>query len=248
MKMKSVLASLGACAIALSAMAVSASAAVWNTTGSGNYSVPLDGIDVTKIDKIVAEVACDTNYLKGTIGYNDTTSTGENKWKNHGPKTEGENGYFDSSAEDGKTVESDVWEWDAKGTVEAGSKIEVQFWWINPHYNEDGTEGDKGIGYVNSVKLLDKDGKELGAASDDKKDETKADDKKDETKADDQKDETKTESKSDEKKDDTKTVGTSADDGKKNEPSSKTGDAGAGFAIAGLAVAGAAAFVARKKH
>lgn len=239
MKMKSVLASLGACAIALSAMAVSASAAADSTMLEGfgkedEWGKYMDMVEMysSVADVKTVEITVKDGEFNGCVNVSsDSTSWGWN------PVTEGK-----ANGDGTFTVTVPV-------TLAASDnlvKIGVQDW----------NEGD-GVSSVVKVVLKDGSGKVLfekpEAAADDKQDETKADDKKDETKADDQKDETKTESKSDEKKDDTKTVGTSADDtkkddSKKNEPSSKTGDAGAGFAIAGLAVAGAAAFVARKKH
>ncbi|MBP0988343.1 MAG: hypothetical protein J6S92_08690, partial [Oscillospiraceae bacterium] len=77
MKIKSMIAALAASAIAVSTMAVSASAALFSKTGNGQekYNVDIKDIDASKIDKIVAEVTCDTEYLKGTFGFNDTSNS-----------------------------------------------------------------------------------------------------------------------------------------------------------------------------
>lgn len=209
MKVKSILASLGACAIAMSAMALSASAEVFSKKGNesttpGNYVVPLDGIDVTKIDKIVAEVSVDSDYVKGTIGFNDGGS-----WVNHG-----------GTADNGTAFEN-AGKWElANAKVDEGSNIEVQIWWINNL-----ADGSEGTAKIESVKLYDKDGKELGAGAGD-------DNKTDDNKTD-------------------NTTATTAATTKANTTkagATKTGDAGVGIAISGLALAGIAAVASRKKH
>ena len=208
MKVKSILASLGACAIAMSAMALSASAEVLSKTGNGSeggkYAVPLDGIDVTKIDKIVAEVSVDSDYVKGTIGFNEGGT-----WVNHG-----------GTADNGTAFEN-AGKWElANAKVDEGSSIEVQIWWINPV-----SDGVDGTAKIESVKLYDKDGKELsaGAGDDNKTDDNKTDN----------------------------TTATTAATTKANTTkagATKTGDAGVGIAISGLALAGIAAVASRKKH
>ncbi len=151
MKIKSVIAAVAASAIACSAMALSAAAEVFSKTGNEGdaiYTVPVDGVDVSKINKIVVEVSCDHNKLEGTIGYNDTTA--ESKWTKHG--TDGTE-KFVCSAEAGAIT--GTWELDNIEGEIADSKIEVQFTWIEP-------DGDnKGTGKIESVKLYDKDGNEL---------------------------------------------------------------------------------------
>lgn len=230
MKIKSMIAAFAASAIALSAMAVTASAAVFSKTGNGQeyYGIDIKSLDVEKIDKIVVEITCDTNYVKGTFGFNDK-STGQ--WAAHGVTDDGGKMVFISDAGKGNTV-NDKWELSGlEGTIAEQDEIQVQFWWINPHYNADGSEGDKGTANIESVKLLDKDGNEVGAKV------------------------AETTTTAAETTTTTTTTGagttTTTTSGKKDDKkadSAKTGDAGVGVAVAALGLAGAAAFAARKKH
>ena len=72
MKIKSMIAALAASAIAVSALAVSASAELLKKVGNEKdaeiYTVPVDGLDLSKLDKIVAEVSCDSTKTNGCIG------------------------------------------------------------------------------------------------------------------------------------------------------------------------------------
>lgn len=149
MKIKSMIAALAASAIAVSALAVSASAEVLKKVGNEKdaeiYMVPVDGLDLSKLDKVVAEVSCDTNKLQGCIGYNNTNS----EWVQV---------KFESEIESGAIEQT--WEKDGlAGTVKDG--LQVQLWWVQPTYDADGKENGNGTGQIDSVKLLDKDGNEL---------------------------------------------------------------------------------------
>ena len=148
MKIKSMIAALAAGAIAMSAMALSASAEVLKKVGNEKkaeiYQIPVDGLDLSKLDKIVAEVSCTTNKLNGCFGYNNTSS----EWV----QVE-----FESVIDSGAI--SEKWEKDGlAGTVKDG--LQVQLWWVQPVYEGETVTGD-GTGQVDSIKLLDKDGNEL---------------------------------------------------------------------------------------
>lgn len=148
MKIKSMIAALAASAIAVSALAVSASAEVLKKVGNEKnaeiYMVPVDGLDLSKLDKIVAEVSCDSTKMNGGIGYNNA----DGNWTQH---------EFNSEIESG--VIEQTWEKDGlAGTVKDG--LQVQLWWVEPKKDADGNESD-GTAQLNSVKLLDKDGNEL---------------------------------------------------------------------------------------
>jgi hypothetical protein len=221
MKIKSVLASVAACAIAISAMAVSVSADALmskkgNEKNSENYSVPLDGIDVTKIDKIVADIALDSDYVNGCIGFNEGGA-----WVNHGPNGANQ---FEVNAS-GEVVLSGL-----AGKVDEGTTMEVQFWWVN-----DVSEGNPGTATLNSVKLYDATGAELGGNAPAETESTAA--------------ATTTSAAA-------ATTTTSAAAGTTTTAAATTttsgaaqpaGDAGVAVVAATLALAGAAAFVARKK-
>lgn len=216
MKVKSILASLGACAIAMSAMALSASAAdlmtkVGNADSAKVYDIPTDGLDLSKLDKVVAEVSVDTTLVNGCIGYNKEDGTDKGAWTSVNQEAKADAGPVNA-------------EWVAEGldgTVKGS--VQVQFWWVQPQYDEAGTESGDGTAVLKSVKLYDKDGKEL-TAGDNK------DDKNDNTTA-------------------TTTATTKAAGGNTTKAgATKTGDAGVGIAISGLALAGIAAVASRKKH
>lgn len=215
MKIKSLLASAAACAIAISAMAISASAdALMSKKGNEKqaevYSIPLDGIDVTKIDKIVADISLDSDYVNGAFGYNEGGA-----WANHGPNGASQ---FEANAS-GEIVLSGI-----AGKIDAGSEVQVQFWWVN-----DVSEGNPGTATLNSVKLYDATGAELGGNAPAAETTTSA------AAADGNGTTTSSTTTT------TTTTTTTAASG------SNTGDAGVAVAVAGLAIAGAAAFVARKK-
>ena len=149
MKIKSMIAALAAGAIAMSAMALSASAEVLkkvgNTKDAEVYQIPVDGLDLSKLDKIVAEVSCTTNKLNGCFGYNNTSG----EWV----QVE-----FESVIDSGAI--SEKWEKDGlAGTVKDG--LQIQLHWVQPTYDETGKENGDGTGQVDSIKLLDKDGNEL---------------------------------------------------------------------------------------
>lgn len=229
MKIKSMIAALAASAIAVSTMAVSASAALFSKTGNGQekYNVDIKDIDASKIDKIVAEVTCDTEYLKGTFGFNDTSNN--DKWASHGETEDSDgNHFFESKVNAGEALTA-TWELSGiEGKVAAQDVIEIQFWWINPHYNADGSEGDKGTATIESVKLLDKDGNELTAKAA----------------------ETTTEAPATTTAADTTKAGTTTTAAKSatKTDSTKTGDAGVGIVVAAMGLAAAVAFASRKKH
>lgn len=221
MKVKSMIAALAASAIALGAMAIPASAEalatkVGNDEGAVAYELPLDGYDLSKVDKIVAEVTFDTGSGNGCIGY---TATGD-KWtavncEAGGTQNESWTGTWEAT--------------DLEGTVEGG--IQVQLWWVNPFYDEDGQAGDAGTATVNSLTLYDADGNEL-EPSDDDTTTTAADDD----------DTTGTTTST------TKKASGSASGSSGSASAAKTGDAGVGVAVAALSLAGVAAYVSRKKN
>ena len=216
MKMRSVLASIAACAIAVSAMALPASAELMtkegNTEQAKVYEIPTDGLDLSKLDKVEAVVSCSTKLLNGCIGYNAEDGSENGKWTSVDQKSE---------VADGEAV-SATWTVDGlEGKVKSG--LQVQFWWVQPTYDEDGKENGNGVAKLESVKLLDKSGNELT-----KQQETTAATTASSTT--------------------TSTTTTSGGTTTTTAAGTKTGDAGVGVAVAGLSLAAIAAFVARKKH
>ena len=229
MKMTKILASVSACALAASMLVVNAFAADPLATKTGNaesavkYVVDFTNIDATKVDKVVVDISVDSGFCNGCIGYNvDGVWTSVDK-------------------ETPKETTKDQWIVDSlNGALGAEPYMEIQLWWINPFYDEQGNATDKeGTATIDAVTLYDASGNVVVAAGESKGDDTKKDD----TKTDDtKKDDAKTDNT---KKDDTKKDNTKKDDTKKD--AAKTGDVGVGLALAGLTIAGAAAFVTKKR-
>ena len=151
MKLRTFLASVSACAIALSAVAMTASAAdalmskTGNTESAKNYTIDFTGIDGTAVDKIVAEITVDSAFVNGCIGYNL-----DGNWTTANQET---------SATSGEWVVEGL-----AGGLGAEPYAEIQFWWVNPMYNEDGSEGDAGTASLMSVTLYDASGNVLSAS------------------------------------------------------------------------------------
>ena len=224
MKLRRIFAAIAACAVAAT-MAISASAAD-TVTIKGQSDMTKDsktigkadtakaaaviadfGIDPAKIDtksiaKITVDVQVDTGYCNGAMGANL-----DGAWA--------QTAQIDNTDDKAKT-----WEWELTGEIDLSS-FQIQVWWINPFATYDGetlVSYDKpGTVTMSNLKLLDKDGKEVGVAAGE---------------------ETKDPSSSEAPKDSSSTA--SATD--KNEPTGAT----AGLALAGLAIAGAAVVAAKK--
>ena len=70
MKLKKIFAGMAAAALAIAASAVTASAALLTKTGNGDdtskiYKVPTEGLDLSKLDKIVADLTVDSGKVSG---------------------------------------------------------------------------------------------------------------------------------------------------------------------------------------
>ena len=230
MKISKILASVSACALAASAMAISAFAEVTNGNTIGDdgkkfYSVDvMADYDVTAIYGVTFDLTW-TDGGKGCgggVGFN-SESTG---WKSIEYGNEGSDKalILDANGDFTYTSESPIF-----AASDTYAQIWVQNWW--------GAE----VSFEN-ITVLGKDGKPLAkkGAGGSKGDDSKTDGSKtDGSKTDGTKtDGTKTDNT---KKDDTK-----KDDTKKD--AAKTGDAGVGLALAGLTIAGAAAFVSKKRN
>lgn len=225
MKIKSVLASVAACAIAVSAMAISAAAEVTNGNATGDdgkkfwmYDVKENASDITQVYgfelKITAANPELPDGMGGGLGMNSNSFGWKSvEWGNPGS---------------GKDVEFDAENWTVKYVADKAfaaddeyAQVWLQNWW--------GSELT-----VDSVKLLDQNGNEIGGAAQDPEETTAPEETQaptEETKA--------ADDNADSKADDTT--------GKQDQPGTKTGDAGVAVAVAGLSLAGAAAFVARKR-
>lgn len=232
MKFKSVLASVAACAICVSAMAVTASAKVLN---------PASGDDKYCLDVKVPDGKSFGDIYGFEVKYTGTPAEGQSNvgavcWQSTSVKWTQKEFSITAGEKDIDVKDNTITYTQSEPLFAAAdefAQIFVAQWSWDGANQMDFT--------VDSVKLLDKDGKELGGAAAEESSKTE-ESKAEESKAEESKAE---ESKAEESK---------ADDTKKDTSSqtqttgTKTGDAGVGIAVAGLALAGAAAFVARKKH
>ncbi len=161
MKLRKFLVALLTCSMVIGMMAISSSAALYTGKGQGdganenggNYEIDLTalGIDGAAIDKVVVELTFTSGIGNGTIGWNDLNGS----WMNQGQIN------VAGTQNEAETV---TWEAADIGGIKDG--LQVQLWWINPMYDENGTISGAGEATINSVKYYDKDGKELtgGAA------------------------------------------------------------------------------------
>ena len=216
MKLRNIFAGIAACAITASAMAVTAFAekTITNANDNENFSTDCKELDVTAIYGVKANITAADGWnasgLGGGIGFNADKNKGTGwtqfEWgisgegkdaKNtKGITIDGKDGKFTITLIADKAYFAATDEWDS---------VWVSAWWGSDFK-------------VDSLVPLDKDGKEIGAKTEEKAAETTA--------ATTAAADTKAESKTD---------------------GTKTGDAGVAMAVAGLALAGAAAYVVRKK-
>ena len=167
MKMKKLIAGVVASAMAVSAMAVAASAALLTKTGNSEsaalYDVSFEGLtdeQIQSITKIEAKVSVTSNMVNGCIGYNDAekgwTSANQELNEEAGPVDgtwvlEVAAGSFAALAEDGSVAPF----------------AQVQFWWVNPIYDADGNETGDGEATLESVTLYDANGNVVTAGGGD---------------------------------------------------------------------------------
>lgn len=159
MKMRKILAALSASVVAVSALSIVASADVLDTqkASSGGGITPLD-IDLSSLTedqvksatKIEAVVSSDTNYFKGIIGMNNAIEEG---WVNGG-----ENEVGDSEGEYGVSGTFKIeFEAGALAAVDDDGNIapfaQVQFWWVQGIYNDDGDIVQDGAVCTKAVKV-----------------------------------------------------------------------------------------------
>lgn len=125
-----------------------------NDSSAEKYVVDFSGLSedqVASITKIVADITVDSEFCNGTIGANV-----DGAWASMNPQGEinGASGQF-------------VWEpggslvaYDDDGNF--APYAEVQLWWVNPIYDEDGNETGAGTATVTAVTLYDADGNVVG--------------------------------------------------------------------------------------
>ncbi|HBH94423.1 MAG TPA: hypothetical protein DDX91_01630, partial [Ruminococcaceae bacterium] len=168
MNMKKIVASALASVMAVSTMAIAASAEALLTRvgqeGDGKYVVDLSDLtedQVKSIAKVEADLSVDTTLVNGVIGYN---SASKGAW-------DGETGKYEFSDDNGgakgtavlEIADGDLAAKDADGAL--APYMEVQIWWVQPQYDEEGNESGSGTASLSYVGLFDKDGnvvKEFG--------------------------------------------------------------------------------------
>ena len=169
MNMKKIAAAALASVMAVSTMAIAASAeALSSKTGNKDSSINyvIDFADLTEdqvksIVRIEADLSVTTTMVNGVIGFNKAGT-----W-------DGEAGKYEIKAEEGQTsvkgtakveiAEGDLVSKDDEGNL--APHAEVQMWWVQPQYDDAGTEIGDGTAELTYVGLFDKDGnvvKEFG--------------------------------------------------------------------------------------
>lgn len=240
MKIKSVLASLSACAIAVAAMAIPASAAITNPNDSAQMTYNINETDSdwknisgAKVTLTMADGWEESGAGGGVVFQGEGVAWADGA-KEFGFSGEGEdvkNVDGVTIAANGKTI-TVTYDWGsaifANATEEGWGQFIIQSWW----------GGDFSVDNVEFVHVGGNT-EESRKTEESKTEESKTEESKTE--------ESKTEEsrKTEESKSDNGNAG-----GSKNTQTTgtNTGDAGVGIAVAGLALAGAAAFAARRKH
>ncbi|MDD5947050.1 MAG: hypothetical protein PUC41_04545 [Oscillospiraceae bacterium] len=129
------------------------------------YNFNFVGIDPTAVDKIEADIAVNTGFVNGAIGYTDTTievdptDEASTNWVSVDQET---NGLYDTWVAEGLA-----------GKLDADyPSANLQLWYINPFYDKDSgevdeddnpimVEGTPGTAQIMAVRYYDKDGNEL---------------------------------------------------------------------------------------
>ncbi len=124
-----------------------------NDSSAEKYEVDLSSLTEEQLESVtqaVADVTVDSGYCNGTIGANLGGA-----WSSMNPQGE--------VSGDGETSGQFVWDidgslvsYDDDGNL--APYMEVQLWWVNPMYDEDGNEGDAGTATLTAVTLYDADG------------------------------------------------------------------------------------------
>lgn len=152
MKNRNIFAGLAAAAIVCAATVIPASAVVFKRTGNADYApktytVSLSDVDAAKLDKVRAELKCDSGYVKGCIRYQDADS----EWTT---KT--------------KELKDETGEWVFEGLEgQIGGEVQIEFWWVNPAFDAQGNPSIDGTATIERVVLLDAEDNELKAINED---------------------------------------------------------------------------------
>lgn len=162
MNMKKIIAGAVASVMAVSTMAIAASAVDINkkfqgAVGGGKYDgaitfeEELKNVDGTKVVKVEMEIEVDSGFCNGFMGANDP----DGNW------------YATDQIDTNGT--SDTWTWECDKGIDVES-FKVEFWWINPVTPEGAEQSEEdpaGTVTIKTIKFLDKDGNDLAAASSD---------------------------------------------------------------------------------
>ena len=166
MNMKKIMAGIVASALAVSTMAVAANAALATKTGNDEgaviCSVNFEGLteeQINSITKIEAKVTATSDFMNGCIGYNAAGAgwTAVNQDLG-GNDTAPCSGTWVAEFEAGALAATDD-----DGALAPFS--EIQLWWVNPVYDEDGNEVEAGVGTVESITFYDASGNVVAPAA-----------------------------------------------------------------------------------
>lgn len=169
MKIKRLLAAAAASVVAVSAMAIVASAVDVDIkvespaeggkpeTNAYKFADQLAKVtDGSKVAKIEVDMQCSSGYFNGFMGANDKDGT-----------------WYDSSQITTEVADKVTWTWETTKGISPDS-FKVEFWWVNPVYGAvpDGSpEGTKapiegpGVITISAIRVLDADGNDLCAAA-----------------------------------------------------------------------------------
>ena len=171
MKMRKILAALSASVVAVSALSIVASAddlmtKTGNEESATKYALDFSGLtedQVKSIVKIEAKVSVTSNMVNGCIGFN---SVAEEGWFAENQETKEDAGPVDDSTWSVTVAAGDLAAVDEDGNLAPSG--EVQFWWVNPLYDDEGEETGDGTATLKSVTFYDAAGNAVvaGAAAD----------------------------------------------------------------------------------
>lgn len=158
MNIKRILAAASASIVAVSAMAVVASAQdvkitwtidgnpSWGATPAGNTIIFqeegwLDGIDISLIYTVEVDIETPTDCCKGIIGGNINGD-----WK---------------TSDVYETSGDETWTFDVDGNLSDAESLQVQIWWLNCLWSDELQGPGDGSATMTAYRLLDKDGNEV---------------------------------------------------------------------------------------
>ena len=231
MKIKSLLASLAACAIAVSAMAVTAAADITNANSDDKYMIDIS--EALPSGKTLADVYGVKATFEGKPGDGES-NVGAICWNSDSTGWK-QKEFGAAEGEKELTIDSD----NAVTLLNSEAIFTADDTWGQFFVAQWHWDGDTQINFsVKSMELLGQDGKPLSGAAEESSQQTEESSQQAEESS----------QQAEESSQQAGNTGNTGNTGSTQTSGTNTGDAGVGMAVAGLALAGAAAIAARKKH